>query len=258
MKIYIINLKRSVERRLAITTQCDALGLDYEVIEAVDGRIFSPEELKLHTAEINYAYRPGEIGCALSHLRIYEKIVEDSLNAALVLEDDALLSTNLSSIIEAVISLNNASCPMVTLLTPVNRLIDKPMALGVYGAKIYPVYHATTSHGYIINNLAAKNLLENLYPVWITADKWAVFEDYSFIKVQAVFPPPVTLAEEALVSTIVEDVDTQLFKNERQQAWQKIMRRRPLKVKLKSRLKRIFLPIFYKIITVKNLKGNRL
>lgn len=236
--------------------QCDALGLNYEVIDAVDGREFSPEELNMHTANINYAYRPGEIGCALSHLRVYEKLIADKLEMALVLEDDALLSAGLSSIMNAIILCNKSSHPIVTLLTPVNRLIDKSSDFGIHGVSLYPVYHATTSHGYMINSRAAKNLLDNLYPVWITADKWAVFEDYSFINVQAVFPPPVTLADEALLSTIVEEIDTQAFMSERREAWRRVMNKRPLKVKIRSRFKRIFIPLIYKIIDVKKSTGN--
>lgn len=252
MNIYIINLKRSIERRKAITTQCDNLGLKYEVIEAIDGRLFSPAELELHAADINYADRPNEIGCALSHLKVYEKLMESQSELALVLEDDALLSEGLKECLDAVELANNKSVPEVTLLTATNKLVDRPKKLEGLKSLVYPVYHATTAHGYIINRQAARNLRDNLYPIWITADKWAVFDDYSFISVSAVVPPPISLTDDSLNSTIVEAEDTREFIEHRKIMWKKVMDKRPLSVKLKHRVKRIFLPMFYKIIDMKS------
>ena len=35
----------------------------------------------------------GEIGCALSHLKIYQKTVDEDIPYALILEDDTLFDT---------------------------------------------------------------------------------------------------------------------------------------------------------------------
>ena len=63
MKIFIVNLKKSVERRKKMEAQLNALGLSAQFIEAVDGRLMSEEERKGVTANVNYAFLPGEIGC---------------------------------------------------------------------------------------------------------------------------------------------------------------------------------------------------
>ncbi len=58
MKIFIVNLKKSVERRQKMEAQLQALGLEAEFIEAVDGRLMSEEERKSVTAKVNYAFLP--------------------------------------------------------------------------------------------------------------------------------------------------------------------------------------------------------
>ncbi|PPS58612.1 hypothetical protein CRX72_19935 [Pantoea sp. BRM17] len=73
---YVINHK----------AQLDALNLDYEFVEAVDGTLMTADERAAASAPINYAFLPGEIGCALSHQKIYQKIVDSNIEAAMILE----------------------------------------------------------------------------------------------------------------------------------------------------------------------------
>ena len=44
MKFYVINLKRSPQRRQLMCEQLDKFGVDYEIFEASDGRALTPEE----------------------------------------------------------------------------------------------------------------------------------------------------------------------------------------------------------------------
>ena len=91
MHAYVINLARSRDRRAYITAHLNQIGIDHEIVTGIDGhsldlsdqRIIAPE---FHT---NAYLRPARAGCALSHLAVYRKIIEDGLDVALVLEDDA-------------------------------------------------------------------------------------------------------------------------------------------------------------------------
>ena len=99
MKVFIINLKRSVARRKSIEKECVRYKLDYEFIDAVDGRLLSPTEIKRHTRDLNYACRPGEIGCALSHIKAYRLMCDRGINTALILEDDAKLTPEIADVL---------------------------------------------------------------------------------------------------------------------------------------------------------------
>lgn len=95
MKICVISLKRSPERRENIKKQLDALGLEFEFFDAVDGRAEPPHPL---FAKYDYFKRlwltngrmpsKGEMGCYASHYLIWQKCVASG-ESILVIEDDS-------------------------------------------------------------------------------------------------------------------------------------------------------------------------
>ncbi|WP_130835226.1 glycosyltransferase family 25 protein [[Erwinia] mediterraneensis] len=246
MKIFIISLAHSFERRSAMQAQCEMLGLSYEIIDAVNGKDFSKEEVKKHTRLNNYAFLPGEIGCSLSHIYIYKKMLTDNIEEALVLEDDVLLPDNLPNILEKVSIAQEE--PKVLLLSRVNKYLKRPVRKVSPNIKIHKAHHATTSHSYIINLGAAKNLSQALYPVWITADKWNLFEDLSLIKVEAVIPAPVNLGQAASKSTINAQKEDPQLQFRKRKIWNQLMKARPFRAKLKNKLRRSIYPIFNRVV----------
>jgi glycosyl transferase family 25 len=104
MRIFIISLKDSPRRKF-IGPAMERLGISFEFFEAVDGRRMSQAELAAAYDGSGRKIRqlsPGEIGCALSHMSIYRKMVADNIPAAIVLEDDALVGPSLSNFIERI------------------------------------------------------------------------------------------------------------------------------------------------------------
>ena len=87
MKAYIINLKKSVDRKKYMQEQLEKMFfLSAEFVEAVDARgmtereknVFFDTELfcKRYVKEV----RPGEIGCTLSHQKCYRKLGSQEIN----------------------------------------------------------------------------------------------------------------------------------------------------------------------------------
>jgi GR25 family glycosyltransferase involved in LPS biosynthesis len=89
--IFVISLARAPERRASIELHLKELGLSYEVVNAVDGKLLPVEEQQKLLAP-GVSYVPGVIGCYLSHVGVYQEIVKRSIPIALVLEDDARLN----------------------------------------------------------------------------------------------------------------------------------------------------------------------
>ena len=87
--IFVINLARSVERRAAVERHLHGLGLEFEVIDAVDARTLSPDALG--TIAGSEKIPIGQVACALSHLSVYERVVSRRIPMASVLEDDGRL-----------------------------------------------------------------------------------------------------------------------------------------------------------------------
>uniref|UniRef100_A0A914DW51 Glycosyltransferase 25 family member n=1 Tax=Acrobeloides nanus TaxID=290746 RepID=A0A914DW51_9BILA len=100
-KIYLINLKRRPERLRRMELVFKLLGIDYTLFEAVDGKHLAPEELEeiefMPGYQDPYYKRPmkkGEIGCFLSHYRIWEDVVKNSYSRVIVFEDDVRFMEN--------------------------------------------------------------------------------------------------------------------------------------------------------------------
>ena len=96
----VINLDRSKERLESVSKQLSAQGLSFQRIPAVDGRKLNPEQLSRLEAPYDApekfvftkALWPNEIGCFLSHVACWEKLVKSNCEWGLIMEDDIVLS----------------------------------------------------------------------------------------------------------------------------------------------------------------------
>lgn len=101
MKIFVINLKKDVEKRQKIEAQLQALALEYEIIEAVYGKDLQDDELETLVKDYKNCYlTKGEIGCVLSHQLIYKKMQEENIHHALILEDDVVIKPETKDFLE--------------------------------------------------------------------------------------------------------------------------------------------------------------
>ncbi len=90
-------MKRSIDRRKNIQQQMDKHQINFEFIEAVDGNQLTKEQLarvdnKLATRRLSGPLSKRQIGCALSHANIYQKIVDEKIQNTIILEDDVIIS----------------------------------------------------------------------------------------------------------------------------------------------------------------------
>lgn len=93
MKIYVISLESSHERKVALKEAFPQHYEEFIFINAVDGRnLTTTEYFKLvrpNLYENNRLLSPAEVGCALSHMQVYEKIIQENA-PAIILEDDVI------------------------------------------------------------------------------------------------------------------------------------------------------------------------
>lgn len=72
-------------------------GMECEIVEAVDGKALSTEaraafQRHIHRPRYPFVLSDNEIACFHSHRRVWQMILEQNLDAGLILEDDAALS----------------------------------------------------------------------------------------------------------------------------------------------------------------------
>lgn len=96
LKTYVISLPEAKERRAQIKEQLGRFSIEFAFFDAVDGRQY---DVNAHTAYNGKKRRKffgrdmtgGELGCLLSHRAIYQNMIAQNTEIALILEDDAVL-----------------------------------------------------------------------------------------------------------------------------------------------------------------------
>ena len=103
MKIFVVNLERAAERRVAILRHLAELGLEAEILPAVEGA-------RVDRASLGPDAEPGlsngEVGCYLSHVRFWQTVVERRLPHAIILEDDVICSPTLMRVADEIAALD--------------------------------------------------------------------------------------------------------------------------------------------------------
>ena len=104
MKIYLINLKRDVNRLDRILQQFKQFNItNFEIVEAVDGKSLTQEQLDTDyddesAKKLVRRLCLSEIGCALSHIDVYRRIIKEN-KRCLIMEDDVVISKKFLSFV---------------------------------------------------------------------------------------------------------------------------------------------------------------
>lgn len=95
IQAFVIHLTRAEARRAQVDRIVAVCPVPATVIEAVDGRALPAEEIdavysrkSLHAPRYPFPLSDGEIGCFLSHRKVWQAIVDSGLEAGLIIEDD--------------------------------------------------------------------------------------------------------------------------------------------------------------------------
>jgi glycosyl transferase, family 25 len=203
---YVINLARSPERRAHIAAELRNAKVDYEIITAVDGRDLDMQDrATIDPSLLTISSFPaGVAGCALSNLRVYQKMIADGVDTALVLSDDVVLPPDICSLADTLVNhlvgaevvlleYNNTSkdtCKMSgegAINLPSSRLLVLPI----------DVRQLRGSGAYVITRDASKRMLESVLPVRAEPDDWGFFyREGAVDRVRCVVPRSVTYSPE--------------------------------------------------------------
>lgn len=156
MLILVINLARRPDRLALMRGQLDALGLEFERVDAVDGKA---ADLGPGTDLIT----PIERACAFSHRRAWARFLESGESHCLVMEDDVLVSPHAGKLVE---NLNRlpGNAEIVRLETGLQvSLIGHGHDFGLAGHRAHRLY--SRQHGaaaYIVSRVFAQRAVRDL------------------------------------------------------------------------------------------------
>ena len=175
-EVYVINLDRAKERMAGVDAQCRRAGIDYTRIPAVDGRNLSPTDLKRAATPLcKTLCTPAMIGCALSHMRCWRKMVRDGRERVLIMEDDAKLVDDFvprlqTALADVPVDFDVLLCGCFYLCNknrryPIGHELLKVFTPGkrrndtrTWGTVFVPEFFAG-SHCYVVSNKGARKLL---------------------------------------------------------------------------------------------------
>lgn len=94
LPIYIVSLKRDIERRNKITDVFHRLNINFDFFDAIDAKDPQNKEIidKMRLSGVGAEMTDGEIACTLSHQLIYKDMIDKNIEWAVILEDDVIVN----------------------------------------------------------------------------------------------------------------------------------------------------------------------
>ncbi|MEO8733979.1 MAG: glycosyltransferase family 25 protein [Flavobacteriales bacterium] len=195
------------ERKRTIKAALDRLGVDFSFFDATMGADLSAAQLAaaydeqgaLHHKTISRRMHPSNIGCSISHQRVYAHIVDHAWPSAVVLEDDARpLQENFTGLTEVIAELPTDRDLLylgfrghrhAPLLFPLRRYLYHPLArllfpkkyrltvaetsrlyLRPFSKRLYRAGYHQGSHAYAISAKGARIVMQHTAKITAPAD----------------------------------------------------------------------------------------
>jgi GR25 family glycosyltransferase involved in LPS biosynthesis len=205
--VYVINLDRSPKRLKKMKDQLDKFGIRFKRLRASDGyniRIVNKSRWQIEDnkqfhkncdkncvylaqdSDVSVGYIPnrrgkslccGELGCALSHIRIWYDIVKCGYKCAVIFEDDVLFEDNFPQILKE--TLQNAPLDMDVLFLDVGvghweyatpyfvspgvllQSFERLRPDNMYVVRLRNKNYAFGTHAYAVTKAGAAKLIQN-------------------------------------------------------------------------------------------------
>lgn len=204
--IFVINLKQDTEKRKHMYELCQKYSLNCHFIDAIFGKDLDASFVKEVTDdEVSRKIHGkllsrGEIGCALSHIKIYREIVEKKIENAIIFEDDIVLEKGFEEIIGKtknfpedweVMLLGYYSRASDELISKSSLWFKKNLVGDFHAVRLVQLAFGT--HGYMINSKGVKKLLDSLETIVKPIDHYTGIESY--VNMYAIKPRVVRISD---------------------------------------------------------------
>lgn len=197
--VWVVSLERATDRRAFVREVFEPLRIPYEIVDAVDGYALDDRQLA-QCSELRALFRygerlrPGILGCSLSHLEAYRRMVSEDIPEVVIVEDDARPSPDFGRVLtelEAVPS----DCDVLTFHSLFEWAAPTPVNDSIIAGKYRICTFGRTPMGtqaYLITQAAARRVLKVAYPVCLPSDELLFRARPARLTVYGVDPSPVT------------------------------------------------------------------
>ena len=214
---WVLSIPRNSERHPAIREQLQ--GLDFEFFWGVDGKALAENDPRYDLPRARSFYKRGvhvnELACTMSHLVIFQAILDKGLERVLILEDDAVpIRRHFHWVPRCLMSLPagwelfylgyrdgelrgfaREAQELFGKRRDETEIVSRSVGKGIRTAALHDFTHA-----YAVTREGARKLLEGGYPVYHTADGW-LEENVRGRKVNAYIGVPKLFAQRSGLKT---------------------------------------------------------
>jgi len=174
-------------------------GVKYSFFPAVDGNNLTKEERRSYSlrhamSTYHWPLENRQIGCALSHVYVWEKMVAQSIKELLIVQDDCVFEDHFFDVLICRESWLPSGWGLINFHTPVWDSDIERTPLHNLGNSIPPLelialkrvhYRLTCC---LVNLHAAQQLLDIAYPIRMTDDKLSSIASISRLDAYTIFP----------------------------------------------------------------------
>ena len=180
--VFVIGLPESTTRAARISRHLKRLGIPFSFIEATRGEELTPEELGRRVdvdaieKRIGRPVSPPEIGCALSHVDAFKRLVASGRRSALILEDDVRLAASAGSVIAGIASdIGPGDLVLIGASGGTPLRVGSRRRVGL-NAAVAPAARGGVRGGYayLVTREAAAAILDRFPRVSSLADEWSL------------------------------------------------------------------------------------
>lgn len=177
--VYLINLDKDVKRLFDSKKECKKIGIEPTRIDGVYGKWLSEEDTNGTVDKVYFNFgSKSAIGCAMSHVKAWEKMIENNDSSSLIIEDDVVIDIDFINKFNEIdipddydiiyLGCTNGcdidkkysfEFPLVKYYISQNKYAKKVMKINEH---IYVPSLPLALHGYILSLKGAKYLLDNI------------------------------------------------------------------------------------------------
>jgi glycosyl transferase, family 25 len=164
-RIMVISLPFRADRRECIRQQMAHLELNYTFFDAIHGQSLEVKGLnEALFAPITKRYLPkGSLGCALSHIAVWQEVVAREWPSCVIFEDDVVLPGSFVEDARQYLSEVPPDFDIVYLGS--GKTATANIRKFVSPHVFEPFYPREGMYGYVVSAKGAKKLLANLFPI---------------------------------------------------------------------------------------------
>lgn len=196
LHIYVISLERDTEKRKVIKETLQGFNLNFSFIKAINGITLLESQINLirkrsvgAVASRGFPATAGEIGCILSHVKAYQKVLEDNRRWACILEDDVILDERFKVFINDFQSneMNPKDLYVLGGMNEISRVMVRSIKNNKYIGKqkfdklIKSEHLVYRSCCYVISSAIANELSVFSEESFIVADDWCYLSKNKYI-----------------------------------------------------------------------------